>query len=47
MCFLIDDVWIPIQMSSKFVTKGPINYIPASIQIIAWRRQAIIWINDG
>ena len=27
--------------------RGPINNIPALVQIIAWRPQAIIWINDG
>ena len=34
----------------KFVSKGPINNIPALEQITAWqplRRQTIIWTNDG
>ena len=32
----------------KFVPKGPINNIPALVQIMApVRRQAIIWPNDG
>ena len=29
---------IPIQISLKFVPKGPINIIPALLQIMAWRR---------
>ena len=46
---LNENVWIPIKSSLKFVPKGPINYIPALVQIMAWqhnRRQAIIWTND-
>ena len=27
---------IPIQISLKFVPKGPINNIPALVQIMAW-----------
>ena len=43
-----ENVWIPIKISQKFVPKGPINTIPALVQIMAWRRpQAIIWTNDG
>ena len=30
--------WIPIEISLKFVPKGPINNIPALVQIMAWRR---------
>ena len=30
----------------KFVPWGPINNIPALIEIMTWR-QAIIWTNDG
>ena len=44
------NVWIPSQISLKFVSQGPINDIPALVQIVAWRRpgrQAIIWTNDG
>ena len=37
--FLNENVWIPIKISLKFVMKGPINNIPALVQIIAWRRQ--------
>ena len=36
--FLIENVWISIKISKKFVPKYPINNIPALIQIIAWRR---------
>ena len=36
--FLSKNVWIPIEISLKFVLKGPINYIPASVQIMAWRQ---------
>ena len=36
--FLNGNVWISIKISLKFVCKGPINNIPASVQIMAWRR---------
>ena len=36
--FLNTNVWIPIKISLKFVPKGPINNIPALVQIMAWRR---------
>ena len=36
--FLSENVWIPIKFSLKFVPKGPINNIPALVQIMAWRR---------
>ena len=36
--FLNENVWIPIKISLKFVRNGPINNIPASVQIMAWRR---------
>ena len=29
---------IPIRIPLKFVAKGPINNIPAMVQIMAWRR---------
>ena len=35
--FMNDSVWIPIKISLKFVPKGPINNIPALVQIMAWR----------
>ena len=36
--FLNGNIWIPIEISLKFVPKGPINNIPALVQIMAWRR---------
>ena len=36
--FLNENVRISIKISLKFVTKGPINNIPALVQIMAWRR---------
>ena len=36
--FLNENVGIPIKISLKFVPKGPINNIPALVQITAWRR---------
>ena len=36
--FLNENVRIPIRISLKFVPKGPINNIPALVQIMAWRR---------
>ena len=36
--FLNENVWIPIKFSLKFVPQGPINNIPALVQIMAWRR---------
>ena len=36
--FLNESVWITIKSSLKFVPRGPINNIPALIQIMAWRR---------
>ena len=36
--FWNENVWIPIRISRKFVPKGPINNIPALVQIMAWRR---------
>ena len=36
--FLNENAWIPIKISLKFVPKGPINDIPALVQIMAWRR---------
>ena len=37
--FLNENVWIPIEISLKFVPKGPIDNIPALVKIMAWRRQ--------
>ena len=36
--FLNENVWISIKIPLKFVQKGPINNIPALIQIMAWRQ---------
>ena len=36
--FLNENIWITITISLKFVPKGPINNIPAMVQIMAWRR---------
>ena len=36
--FLNENTWISIKISLKFVPKGPINNIPALVQIMAWRR---------
>ena len=33
-----ENVWISIKISLKFVRKGPINNIPALVQIMAWHR---------
>ena len=46
--FLNQNVWIPIEISPKFVPNGTINNIPALVQImVPFRRQAIFWTNDG
>ena len=34
--FLNENVWISIKVSLTFVPKGPINNIPALVQIMAW-----------
>ena len=36
--FLNEKVWISLKISLKIVPKGPINNIPALVQIMAWRR---------
>ena len=36
--FLNENEWISINISPKFVPKGPIIDIPALVQIMAWRR---------
>ena len=36
--FVTENVIIAIEISLKFVPKGPINNIPALVQIMAWRR---------
>ena len=41
------NTWITNKISLTSVPKGQIDNIPALFQIMAWRRQAIIWNNDG
>ena len=36
--FFNEILWISIEISLKFVPKGPINNIPAMVQIMAWCR---------
>ena len=36
--FLNESIWISIEISLKFVPKGPISNIPALGKIMAWRR---------
>ena len=36
--FFNENVWISIEISLRFVPRGPINNIPALVQIMAWRR---------
>ena len=36
--FLNENAWILIKISLKFVPKGPVNKIPALVQIMAWCR---------
>ena len=36
--FLNEDVWISINISLKFIPRGPINNIPTLVQVMAWRR---------
>ena len=38
LIFFNENVRISIKISLKFVPKGPINNIPALVQIMAWRR---------
>ena len=36
--FLNENGWMSINISLKFVPRGPINNIPTLVQIMAWRR---------
>ena len=36
--FVNENVWILIEISLKFVPKGPINNIPSLVQIMVWHR---------
>ena len=45
-----ENIWISIEISLTFVSKGPINNFPTLVQkngLAPIRRQAIIWNNDG
>ena len=35
--FLTEDMWIVLDISLKYISKGSINNIPALVQIMAWR----------
>ena len=37
--FFTKNIWILIKISLKFVSKGPIDNIPAFVQIMAWCRR--------
>ena len=46
----MNNLWISINISLKFVPKGPINNIPGLVQIMnlaPTKRQSITWTNDG
>ena len=36
--FVNENIWMPIKISLRFVSKGSINNIPALVQVMAWRR---------
>ena len=36
--FLNENLWISINISLKFVPRGPINNIPTLVRVMAWRR---------
>ena len=38
MDFLLENVWISINISLQFVPRVPINNIPTLVQVMAWRR---------
>ena len=48
---LNENVWISIEISLRFLPKGPINNIPALVQIMAWHRpgdkplSGLMWIS--
>ena len=48
--FLNKNEWISLEISLKFVHKGPINNTPALVQLMAWRRpgeKPLVEPNDG
>ena len=38
MDFLHENLWISIKISLKFLPRGPVNIIPALVQIMAWHQ---------
>ena len=48
MHLICENVWIPIEISLKCVPKGPIDIIPALVQLMAWRLvQIMAWRRPG
>ena len=53
--FLKENVWISIDISLRFIPNGPIDNIPALVQIMAWRRPGdtplsepmMVWLADA
>ena len=46
--FSNENVWISIKIALRFVLKGPVNNIPALVQIMAWRRSGdVVNQHDG
>ena len=35
--FVCENIWISVNISLKFVPNGPVNNMPALVQIVAWR----------
>ena len=44
--FLNENVWISIEISLKFIAKGPIKNIPVLVQIMAWRRPGVKQLSE-
>ena len=44
--FLNENIWIPIKISLKFITKVSINNIPALVNIMAWRRTGVKLLSE-
>ena len=38
LIFFNENMWLSVKISLRFVPRGPINNIPALVQIMAWRR---------
>ena len=36
--FVNENIWIFIKISLKFIPKGPINHIPALVQVMVWHQ---------